>query len=198
MVISYLRSLWGAKSTFFTILHSCDLSTHGHWPMVMALCITTIMKLIFWLFVWLWCLFQLLFNFIVNAGEAEEETWLWKTFWDFLPGWLRIPQAFSVPFLERDYQIKRNASASYPTVNAKITFFVFNVNTLNSTDCYFTLYNCMLRPSCSTIASFPKNHTLDFDFNHTPVTVCDCILHNHTYRTDTLAYWQKSISVTLS
>lgn len=26
-----------------------------------------------------------------------------------------------------------------PTVNANITFFAFNVNTLNSTDCYFIL-----------------------------------------------------------
>lgn len=112
VVSSYLRSRWGgAKSTFCTVLHCCDLSTCGHWPMVMALCIIMIMKLIFWLFVWLRCLFQLLFNFIVNAGEAEEETWLRKTFWDFLPGWLRIPQAFSVPFSEYDYQIKSNASA---------------------------------------------------------------------------------------
>lgn len=46
--------------------------------MVMALCIIMIMKLIFWLFVCLRCLFQLLSNFIVNAGEAEEETLLRK------------------------------------------------------------------------------------------------------------------------
>lgn len=63
-----------------------------------------------------------------------------------------------------------------------------NVNTLNSTERYFIILQLHVETILQHIASFPKNHTLDFDFNHTPVTVCDCILHNHTYHTDTLTY----------